>query len=208
MRHDNACAAIAATLKAAGGAQLLMQREPRVRDLGHLLMGGLRAAGAASLSRADLLLQHAGSGEFALADLSFTSPCLTHNITAAKEVDGAALAKRTAQKHKHYATLVVDPNGVTPFVFETGGRMSDGGFIAKAVRLALGLSEDEAHGTAYARLLASVRTRLSVAHWRANALNARKLLTAVRRRAEGGGGFLPPVGAGGLGGGAHAQRDL
>src|SRR4051812_24779629 len=102
------------------------------------------------------------------------------------------------------ALLLNNPRNVLAVVFEAGGRAVDGGFCARAVRTALGLEEDQRGGAAYARAINRLRTRMSVVHWRANAMNAQKLINAVRRRIAGGGGYLPPVGPGGLGGGIGA----
>ena len=141
------------------------------------------------------------------ADLSFVNPCGDH-ITAAIVENGAAAKARVAAKGVHYARLVNDPRNIITVAFESGGRVVDGGFCARAVRLAQGLEEDQRGGVAYARAINRLRTRLSVVHWRANAINAQKLTNAVRRRVKGGGGYLPPVGPGGLGGGIGAAGHM
>ena len=151
-------------------------------------------------ARADVSLTNGVTGALLLVDVSVTHPGTGENLAAAAEVDGAAAAKRAMAKDKKYAALVNNPRSILSYVVETGGRVHDGGVVTQLVRAALGLLPGE-KSVAYARAVTRMRTWLSVVHWRFVGRGARKMIHAVRRRADGGGALLPPSGAGGLGGG-------
>ena len=197
--------AIAADVKGAGGASAIVRLEPLVREhLGHC--GGARMppgqhaivappgnaiVKALAAQRADIFAQSTITGDTFLIDVSLTNPCKTTHITAAAETDGAAASRRKREKVSKYEALVNDARCILPLVVEAGGRTDDSGAVTRLARLALGMSADDKGGVAYARLVARLRTRISVVLWRLNATNLRRMINAVRRRVERGGAFQP-----------------
>ena len=94
------------------------------------------------------------------------------------------------EKNGHYSGLFHNPRPIKAVVYESMGRLVDGGFFKGAARMCAGVDGEVGRGQRYARALAALHTAASVAHWRANALNMRRLLDGLRRRVRAGGAFL------------------
>ena len=185
MRHDILKGILRRIVHRAGVASTL---EPPLRRLTGLQAGVTAPTGGGDIGRLEGrgdVLMALGTG-MSVVDVSVTHPAGAANRAAAANSDGAAAARRDAEKRRAYNRL--EPNGYpfVPFSVETYGRL---GKPAIALLGRLGVEAAGVGGVSKSAFVRSAIRELSVGLCRGNCVMYRKSLGL--RAAGVGQGFRP-----------------